>query len=69
MKFIVDKMPETGKECSFSEWHPYPPIIERTGDWYCKRDNKMCNLCGAECRWMKQQFTNSDTIDPMITSV
>jgi len=54
MKFIVDKMPETEKECPFSEWHPYPPIMEEAGAWYCKHDNKMCNLCGTECKWMKQ---------------
>ena len=68
MKFIVDKMPETGEECPFSEWHPYPPIMEEVGAWYCKHDDKKCNLCGTECRWMKEQFINSDTIESTITS-
>ena len=54
MKFIVDEMPKSEKECPFSDWTPYPPIIEKTGDYICNHDRKVCNISGSECRWMKQ---------------
>ena len=56
MKFIVDEMPEYERYCPFSDWVVYPPIIEKTGDWKCKHDDKVCDLSEKECRWMKQQM-------------
>lgn len=35
MKFVVDALPEQ-KDCPFSKWHPYPPIIEEPGYYQCK---------------------------------
>jgi hypothetical protein len=35
MKFVVDALPEQ-KDCPFSEWHPYPPIMEEPGYYRCK---------------------------------
>lgn len=55
MKFIVDEMPEYERHCPFSDWKAYPPIIEKTGDWKCKVDDKICDLSGNECRWIKKQ--------------
>ena len=55
MKFIVDEMPKEERKCPFSDWETYPPIIEKAGDWVCKHDRKICDLCEAECRWMKQE--------------
>ncbi len=54
MKFIVDEMPKQD-ECIFSEWKPYPPIIEKSGEWYCKNDKKICHMEPHECRWLKEQ--------------
>lgn len=59
MKFVVDKCPDKG-ECPFASWKPYPPIVEKTGDWYCKNDNKICNVCETGCRWMKPCEQSSD---------
>ena len=53
MKFIVDKMPKYESECPFSKWKPYPPIVEKTGDYFCDKDNAICNLCETGCRWLK----------------
>jgi len=55
MKFIVDKMPNEERKCPFANWKSYPPIIEKTGDWFCKHDGDMCDLCEKECRWLKQE--------------
>lgn len=55
MKFIVDEMPKKQRECPFSDWHPYPPIVEKAGDWYCKHDEEVCTLCDKECKWMKEE--------------
>ena len=30
MKYIVDRLPKTQKDCDHSEWEPYPPFIEKT---------------------------------------
>lgn len=57
MKFIVDKMPKRKHECPFSDWCPYPPIVEKTGDWICTKDKKICNLSEKECRWLKKHET------------
>ena len=54
MKFIVDQMPVQG-ECVFNEWKSCPPIIEKIGEWYCKRDKKICHMDPHECRWLKEQ--------------
>ena len=53
MKFIVDKMPEYRDKCIFAEWKPYPPIIEKAGDYKCKNDGKICDLDKTGCRWLK----------------
>lgn len=54
MKFFVDEMPKDERECPFSDWVAYPPIIEKTGDWVCEKDRNVCDLCETECRWMKK---------------
>ena len=54
MKFFVDEMPTYEGECPFSDWTAYPPIIEKTGDWVCEKDRKVCDLSETECRWMKR---------------
>lgn len=61
MKYIVDKLPKTQKDCDNSEWKPYPPFIEETGRYICKKDGKNCDLyennpvtCKS-CRWLKVQ--------------
>jgi hypothetical protein len=60
MKFIVDKMPEYRDRCIFAEWKSYPPIIEKSGDYKCKNDGKICNFDGTECRWLKEQKATND---------
>ena len=35
MKFIVDKLPNNIKDCIFSEWRTYPPIMEEAGYYKC----------------------------------
>ena len=59
MKYLVDRLPETQKDCNNSEWKPYPPFIEAPGRYICKIDKKNCNLdedhsgtC-VSCRWLK----------------
>lgn len=61
MKYIVDELPKTKEDCDCSEWEPYPPFIEETGRYICKKDRKNCNLdedhpvtC-TSCRWLKVQ--------------
>ena len=62
MKYIVDSLPKTQKDCEYSEWEPYPPFIEKkTGRYICKKDGKNCDLdedhpitC-TSCRWLKVQ--------------
>lgn len=49
MKIYVDEMPFNLSECPYAEWKPYPPIIEQIGDWYCKKNNRVCNLTTVEC--------------------
>lgn len=44
MKYIVDELPKTQKDCDSSEWKPYPPFIEEAGKYICKKDGKNCNL-------------------------
>lgn len=58
MKYIVDRLPKTKKDCDNSEWKSYP---QKTGRYICKRDGKACNLdekylitC-TSCRWLKEQ--------------
>ena len=53
MKYIVDELPKTKKDCDCSKWGPYLYI--------CKRDGKNCNLdedhpvtC-ISCQWLKVQ--------------
>lgn len=55
MKFLVDEMPKRESDCPFADWTPYPPIIEKHGDWVCDKDLKVCDLSETECRWMKKQ--------------
>ena len=55
MKFIVDEMPKSKSECLFSEWKPYPPIMEETGHYICKINQNDCNLCETECKLLKQK--------------
>ncbi len=52
MKLAYVTLPETPKECHLSKWEPYPPIIEKIGDYYCKRDKKICDLSEKGCRFM-----------------
>jgi len=55
MKFIVDKLPKDPYECNFAEWVPFPPIIEKSGEYRCKITNKKCNLTydSTECEGLK----------------
>lgn len=55
MKFIVDEMPKSKSKCPFSEWKPYPPIMEETGHYICKINQNDCNLCETECQLLKQE--------------
>ena len=55
MKFIVDEMPKSKSECPFSDWKPYPPIIEKTGDYICKINGNVCDLCEKECQLLKKE--------------
>lgn len=55
MKFIVNRLPESKKECPFSE----PGKVKL--EYVCKMDKKRCNLdkdypitC-MSCRWLKVQ--------------
>ena len=56
MKFIVNQMPKTKRDCPFSE-----PSIVKLLKYICKMDKKQCNLdeehpitC-VSCRWLKVQ--------------
>ena len=44
MKILVDKMVNNPKECYFSKWRPYPPIVEEPGYYMCSRLNIKCNF-------------------------
>ena len=55
MKFIVDKVPEKEQNCPFSCWKPYPPFIEKTGDWFCKLSETRCDLEKDKCKWMTEK--------------
>lgn len=57
MKFIVDEIPKGELKCPFSDWMFYPPVVEKTGDYKCSLDDKVCDLSEEECRWLKQQKT------------
>lgn len=55
MKYIVDRLPKTKKDCDHSEF------IKETGGYICKKDRKNYNLdedypitC-TSCRWLKVQ--------------
>ncbi len=53
MKFLVDKMP-TQRRCPYSEWKPYPPIVEEPGYYRCKIDMEHCNNKddGSSCKFL-----------------
>ena len=55
MKFIVDELPEEKYDCNYSEWVPYPPIMEKSGEYFCNLANKKCNLTydNNECEGLK----------------
>lgn len=63
MKFIVDKMPKSKSKCPFSEWKPYPPIMEKPGHYICKINHNGCNLCETECQFLKQEAKTGYWID------
>ena len=63
MKFIVDEMPKSKSKCPFSEWKPYPPIIEEPGHYICKINHNDCNLCETECQLLKEQEAVVPTLD------
>lgn len=54
MKFIVDKVPEKEQNCPFAYWKPYPPFIEKTGDWFCELGKTRCDLEKDKCKWMTE---------------
>lgn len=56
MKIFVDEMPETSKNCPFSEWVPNPPFIEEPGYFKCRLTNKYCSLSKTEkeCSFFKE---------------
>jgi len=56
MKFIVNQMPKTKRDCPFSE-----PSMVKLLKYICKMDKKLCNLdedhpitC-MSCRWLKAE--------------
>lgn len=60
MKFIVDQLPKTKKDCPFSELRELNEDTIYKFGYACKMDNKQCNLerekylitC-VSCRWLK----------------
>ena len=62
MNYVVNEMPSQPSECPYSEWKPYPPIIEEPGYWVCtlsskdKRKSLSCTLGEKEhvCRFLVQ---------------
>lgn len=57
MKFIVDKLPKSSKECFFTERHFNPPFIREPEYYLCKKCNKECNLTAekTECYLLKEE--------------
>lgn len=52
MKIVVDGLPIEQRECPFSKWHPYPPIVKDPGYYECEYGGK-CSLTRNsmnECR-------------------
>ena len=56
MKIIVDEIVATPKNCPFSIWHPYPPIVEQPGYYTCDFDRTECklDLIKKECNCFKE---------------
>lgn len=50
MQLCVKEMPENAKECIFSEWKPFPPLIQKPGYYKCKIENEPCSLRNKKCR-------------------
>lgn len=57
MKFIVDKLPKSSKECFFAERHFNSPFIREPEYYLCKKCNKECNLTAekTECYLLKEE--------------
>lgn len=55
MKFLVDELPKDKYDCCYAKWTPYPPIMEKSGDYFCILTNKKCNLTfdNIECEGLK----------------
>lgn len=55
MKILVDELPKDKYDCYYSEWVSYPPIIEKSEDYFCNLSNKKCNLIfdSTECEGLK----------------
>lgn len=56
MKFIVDKLPQDKYDCYFSKWKSFPPIIEKSGEYFCVLTNMICNFeyDSDECHGLKK---------------
>lgn len=55
MKFLVDELPKDKDDCYYIKWIPYPPIMEKCGEYICKLTDKKCNLTfdSVECEGLK----------------
>ena len=52
MKYLVEWFPEKEQFCINSFKHFLPPIFEEPYEYLCKIDNRICDLCKGECRYM-----------------
>ena len=58
MKFIVNKLPKSQKECIFSTWEPNPPFIKEPGQYICTKCRRECNLKtnSIECHMLMEDI-------------
>lgn len=50
LKFYVEAMPETEKECDFAKWTPFPPLLQKPGYYKCTKGDEPCSLHNGKCR-------------------
>lgn len=53
--FIVESVPDSPKNCPFSKWHSYPPIVKSPGYYECKLGGD-CVIGEGCCRHMKAEM-------------
>lgn len=53
--FIVEKVPRDPRDCPFSTWYPYPPVVQSPGYYECSFGGK-CQIENGACSHMKEHI-------------